>query len=62
MVIKEPTPSVFVFRGEAGTWLTALVGEPVAISDSDISRAPSAYLECYPDEAALLSEPVQLLS
>jgi 8-oxo-dGTP pyrophosphatase MutT (NUDIX family) len=37
-------------------------GQPVAISDSDISSALSAYLECYPDEAALLSEPVQLLS
>lgn len=32
------------------------------ISDSDISSALSAYLEYYPDEAALLSEPVQLLS
>jgi 8-oxo-dGTP pyrophosphatase MutT (NUDIX family) len=34
----------------------------VAISDSDISSALSAYLERYPDEAELLSEPVQLLS
>lgn len=34
----------------------------MAISDSDISSALSAYLACYPDEAALLSEPVQLLS
>ncbi|MGP3950898.1 NUDIX hydrolase [Streptomyces sp. 7N604] len=34
----------------------------MAISDSDISSALSAYLERYPDEAALLSEPVQLLS
>jgi hypothetical protein len=25
MVIKEPTASTFVFRREAGTWLTALV-------------------------------------
>jgi hypothetical protein len=33
----------------------------MAISDSDISSALSAYLERYPDEAALLSEPVQLL-
>ena len=37
-------------------------GQPVAVSDLDISSALSAYLECYPDEAALLSEPVQLLS
>ena len=28
MVIKEPTSSVFVFREEAGTWLTALVWHP----------------------------------
>ncbi len=28
MVIKEPTSSVFVFRQEAGTWLTALVWHP----------------------------------
>jgi 8-oxo-dGTP pyrophosphatase MutT (NUDIX family) len=34
----------------------------VAISDSDITSALSAYLECYPDEAALLAEPVRLLS
>jgi 8-oxo-dGTP pyrophosphatase MutT (NUDIX family) len=34
----------------------------VAISDFDISSAVSAYLERYPDEAALLSEPVKLLS
>jgi 8-oxo-dGTP pyrophosphatase MutT (NUDIX family) len=33
----------------------------MAISDADISSALSAYLERYPDEAALLSEPVQLL-
>lgn len=32
------------------------------ISDPDISRGLSAYLECYPDEAALLSEPVKLLA
>jgi hypothetical protein len=32
------------------------------IANSDISRALSAYLECYPDEAALASEPVRLLS
>jgi 8-oxo-dGTP pyrophosphatase MutT (NUDIX family) len=37
-------------------------GPAVAIANSDISRALSAYLECYPDEAALLSEPVRLLS
>lgn len=37
-------------------------GCPVAIGDSDIASALSAYLERYPDEAALLSEPVQLLS
>jgi 8-oxo-dGTP pyrophosphatase MutT (NUDIX family) len=34
----------------------------MAISDLDISSALFAYLECYPDEAALLSEPVRLLS
>lgn len=34
----------------------------MAISDSDISSALSAYLECYPDEAASLSEPVKLLA
>ncbi|MDG4756180.1 MULTISPECIES: NUDIX hydrolase [Micromonospora] len=34
----------------------------MAISDSDISTALSAYLECYPDEAASLSEPVRLLA
>ncbi|WP_433358829.1 NUDIX hydrolase [Streptosporangium sp. CA-115845] len=34
----------------------------MAISDSDISSVLSAYIERYPDEAALLSEPVQLLS
>jgi ADP-ribose pyrophosphatase YjhB (NUDIX family) len=28
MVIKEPTSSTFVFRREAGTWLTALVWHP----------------------------------
>ena len=28
MVIKEPTASTFVFRREAGTWLTALVWHP----------------------------------
>lgn len=28
MVIKEPTSSLFVFREEAGTWLTALVRHP----------------------------------
>ncbi|MDX3187739.1 NUDIX domain-containing protein [Streptomyces sp. MN03-5084-2B] len=33
----------------------------MAISDSDISGALSAYLERYPDEAAQLSEPMQLL-
>jgi 8-oxo-dGTP pyrophosphatase MutT (NUDIX family) len=37
-------------------------GRLVAISDADISNALSAYLERYPDEAALLSEPMQLLS
>lgn len=34
----------------------------MAISDSDISSVLAAYLERYPDEAAQLSEPVQLLS
>ncbi|MFE9968939.1 NUDIX hydrolase [Streptomyces sp. NPDC005525] len=34
----------------------------MAISDSDISSAVGAYLERYPGEGALLSEPVQLLS
>ncbi|MEV0386892.1 NUDIX domain-containing protein [Nonomuraea sp. NPDC050643] len=34
----------------------------MAISDADISSALSAYLGRYPDEASLLSEPVQLLS
>lgn len=33
----------------------------MAISDSDISGALSVYLERYPDEAALLSEPMRLL-
>src|ERR1017187_6296963 len=37
-------------------------GQAVAIVNSDISRALSAYLERYPDEAALLSEPGRLLS
>lgn len=34
----------------------------MAISNLDIWSALSAYLECYPDEVALLSEPVRLLS
>ncbi|MGP3913001.1 hypothetical protein [Nonomuraea sp. 10N515B] len=34
----------------------------MAISDLDISRALSVYLDGYPDEVALLAEPVQLLS
>ncbi|MGI5293024.1 NUDIX hydrolase [Nonomuraea polychroma] len=34
----------------------------MAISDFDISSALSAYLQRYPNEAALLSEPVHLLS
>jgi hypothetical protein len=34
----------------------------VAISESDILGALAAYLERYPDEAALLAESVQLLS
>ncbi|WP_329431360.1 NUDIX domain-containing protein (plasmid) [Streptosporangium sp. NBC_01495] len=34
----------------------------MAISDADILGALSAYLKRYPEEAALLSEPVQLLS
>src|SRR4051794_10633977 len=34
----------------------------MAISDSDISYALAAYLECYPDDAAALSEPVKLLA
>lgn len=34
----------------------------MAISDADISRVLAAYLERYPEEAALLSEAVQLLS
>ncbi|NBE94126.1 NUDIX domain-containing protein [Nonomuraea sp. KC401] len=34
----------------------------MAISDSDISSTLTAYLEHHPDEAALLSEPVRLLS
>ncbi|RAO00760.1 NUDIX hydrolase [Micromonospora noduli] len=33
----------------------------MAISDSDISSALSAYLGCYPDDSASLSEPVELL-
>lgn len=37
-------------------------GCPVAISDGDISSVLAAYLECYPEEAALLSEPARLLS
>lgn len=41
----------------------ALVGEcRVAISDSHIRSVVSAYLEHYPDEATVLSEPVQLLA
>ncbi|CAI7980982.1 NUDIX hydrolase [Frankia sp. Hr75.2] len=34
----------------------------MAISDSDISSALSAYIECYPDDATLLAEPLLLLS
>ncbi|PMR61335.1 NUDIX hydrolase [Verrucosispora sp. ts21] len=34
----------------------------MAVSDSDISAALSAYLECYPDEAASLSELARLLA
>ena len=34
----------------------------MAISDRDISGALASYLERYPEEAALLSEPVRLLS
>ncbi|MBM0277000.1 NUDIX hydrolase [Micromonospora tarensis] len=34
----------------------------MAITDSDISNALAAYLECYPDEAASLSTPVTLLA
>ena len=34
----------------------------MAISDSDISNALAAYLECYPDDAAALAEPVRLLA
>jgi 8-oxo-dGTP pyrophosphatase MutT (NUDIX family) len=41
----------------AGAW-----GWNVAISNQDISAALAAYLERYPEEAALLSEPVRLLS
>ncbi len=37
-------------------------GQLVAISDSDISSALSTYIERYPDEAALLAEPLLLLS
>jgi 8-oxo-dGTP pyrophosphatase MutT (NUDIX family) len=37
-------------------------GQLVTISDSDISSAVSAYIECYPDEATLLAEPLLLLS
>jgi len=34
----------------------------VAIADSDIAAALAAYLAHYPDERALLAEPIQLLS
>ncbi|MFG1676341.1 NUDIX hydrolase [Micromonospora sp. NPDC049282] len=34
----------------------------MAISNSDISRVLLAYLECYPDDAVPLSEPVKLLA
>jgi hypothetical protein len=34
----------------------------MAISNRDISTALESYLECYPEEAALLPEPVRLLS
>ncbi|MDQ2812284.1 MAG: NUDIX domain-containing protein [Actinomycetota bacterium] len=34
----------------------------MVIANSDISHALSAYFQSYPDEAALLSEPVRLLS
>lgn len=34
----------------------------MAISDSDIARTLSAYLERYPEEAGLLAEPLRLLS
>ncbi|MFJ8628576.1 NUDIX hydrolase [Kitasatospora sp. NPDC093550] len=33
----------------------------MAISDADIASALAAYLECYPDEAEQLSEPLRLL-
>ena len=37
-------------------------GRDMAISDRDISGALASYLERYPEEAALLSEPMRLLS
>jgi hypothetical protein len=47
-----------VFAALAG-WVR---GWNMAISDRDISGALASYLERYPEEAALLSEPVRLLS
>ncbi|MCM3920298.1 NUDIX domain-containing protein [Frankia sp. AiPs1] len=44
-------------------WSLGLIwGQLVAISDSDIARALSTYIERYPDEATLLAEPLLLLS
>ncbi len=37
-------------------------GRDMAISNRDFSSALASYLERYPEEAALLSEPVRLLS
>lgn len=42
--------------------LVGVRGWNVAIGNLDISGALAGYLECYPAEAALLSEPMRLLS
>ncbi|MFF3787762.1 hypothetical protein [Streptomyces sp. NPDC001933] len=49
----EPAPSAVIPRGECDDWL---------ISQVDIDQELAAYLERYPDEATLLSEPMRLLT
>ncbi|MFF8429112.1 NUDIX hydrolase [Streptomyces sp. NPDC016566] len=49
----QPAPSAVVPRGEFDHWL---------ISHADIAQELAAYLQRYPDEATLLSEPMRLLA
>ncbi|MGW3168324.1 NUDIX hydrolase [Streptomyces sp. NPDC001142] len=49
----QPAPSAVVPRGESDDWL---------ISQADIAQELAAYLQRYPDEATLLSEPMKLLA